>query len=202
MKILLNKVRHHLPCISSLKTQYRFRYFSRNLKALWLAKSSNWIRQDWPYLRRYAYKAHEKIFTSSIVGLARWLLYIVMEFIQVIKEILIWFTASNTGFCLIMIHVLVRVWGDNPRYTVKLPFNTKKFAILSSLSCKKGLKATQKVCITWHAAISYCKFPWGLNCSKIWLSNSGKNPLELKQKYYRKIYTKADREFYASTFVR
>lgn len=39
--------------MSSLKVQYLLLYFSRKRKALWLPKSSNWIKQFWPYLPRY-----------------------------------------------------------------------------------------------------------------------------------------------------
>ena len=39
-----------VPWMSSLKVQYLLRYFSRNRKALWLPKSSNWMRVFWPYL--------------------------------------------------------------------------------------------------------------------------------------------------------
>lgn len=39
------------PWISSLNTQYLSLYFSRKRKALWLPKSSNWIKQVEPYLQ-------------------------------------------------------------------------------------------------------------------------------------------------------
>ena len=39
-----------VPWMSSLKVQYLLRYFSRNRKAFWLPKSSNWMRVFCPYL--------------------------------------------------------------------------------------------------------------------------------------------------------
>ena len=38
--------------MSSLKVQILFLYFSRNLKALWFPKSSNWINTVSPYLEK------------------------------------------------------------------------------------------------------------------------------------------------------
>lgn len=38
--------------MSSLKVHILFLYFSRNLKALWFPKSSNWINTVSPYLEK------------------------------------------------------------------------------------------------------------------------------------------------------
>lgn len=44
-----------VPWMSSLKVQILFLYFSRNRKALWFPKSSNWIRTDLPNLGKQVF---------------------------------------------------------------------------------------------------------------------------------------------------